>query len=167
MTHTLSQNLKNYYNNETCSHKMREVATFNFRVLTRFMLFRHFSFKLYIISGLPPYLGSKTDDFWNVQWAISPSVPWWLIPHFLRTCNMQPWQYWQRTSYTHIWKFALFNKEERKELLQELCELMRCWRKLMFLDYLSWNTQNMNKLLLFLRNVLQIQCNLCKVVFTI
>ena len=24
-------------------------------------------------------------DFWNVQWAISPLVPWWLVAHFVRT----------------------------------------------------------------------------------
>ena len=36
---------------------------------------------IYYMSGLLPYLGSKTYYF---QWAISPLVPWWLT-HFVRT----------------------------------------------------------------------------------
>ena len=52
------------------------------------------SFKMiYYMSGLLPYLGSKnplfhweiplvSTDFWNVQWAISPLVPWQLNRSF-------------------------------------------------------------------------------------
>ena len=52
--------------------------------------------KWYIyMSWLLPYLRSKlfspcqiplfSIDFWNVQWAIPPSVPWRLVAHFVTT----------------------------------------------------------------------------------
>ena len=62
---------------ETCSHKMRDKLQ-NF------------------ISRLLPIWGPKIHyfpweiplfsiDFWNVQWAISPLVPWRFVTHFVRT----------------------------------------------------------------------------------
>ena len=53
---------------------------------------------IYYLLGLLPCLGSKTHyfmisweiplfsiDFWNIQRAISPLVPWRLVAHFVRT----------------------------------------------------------------------------------
>ena len=74
----------------------RQVAKFSFPVISRFMMFRLYALKWYIIcQGWCLIWGPKpifpweiplfSIDCWNVQWAISPLVPWRLVAHFVRT----------------------------------------------------------------------------------
>ena len=49
---------------ETCSNKMKkQVAKFNFQVITRFMMFRLLSFKMIYVRVLLPIWGPKTHYF--------------------------------------------------------------------------------------------------------
>ena len=59
----------------------RQVAKFHFHVITRFMLFRLRFKMIYYMSGLLPYLGSKTYYFLE-NFLL---VPWRLVAHFVRT----------------------------------------------------------------------------------
>ena len=89
-------------------NKMRPVLTkwatsrkISFPSYNQIHIVQTLSFKMiYHMSWLLPYLGSKTFfpweiplfliDFWNVQWAISPLVPWRLVAHFVGTGHKCP-----------------------------------------------------------------------------
>ena len=80
------------------SSSSRQIVKFHFQVITRFILFRLWNDILYIymvaaLFGVKNLLFSWEipPDFWNVQWAISPLVPWRFVAYFVRTSLKYYW----------------------------------------------------------------------------